>query len=543
MAQTAFALGSGGGRRPVALKALFAAADVAIVWLLLRLGAGFGAALYAFHPLPVLEIAGQGHVDSLGVALLLASLLLLAARRPVLSGLAFALSVLTKYVSLGAVLPVVRRGGTRWAVAAALAAAAIWAAWSRGGVSPAGSLGAYATRWEFNSVLYPGAAALVRAADLPARAKAEFLEWKARHGHPAWTARVFPYFYDGFFARALLGLALARRPRGDRVARAGHRERRLRLARRAPPLRADAASLVRALGPAVRRVETRAGLPLAVSGRSARVRDPVSDAGRRAAGAARRRVRALRGAPRGDALPEGAGMRYRAVLAYVGTRFHGWQRQTNAPRTVQAVLEKALSSFDGSPVSAHAAGRTDAGVHADGQVVHFDLTRERAPERVRDAVNALLPEDARLLAVDFAAPEFHARRDAAWKEYLYRWSRAPVIAPRDAPFVAPISPRAEVARMRGRRRICPESAISPSSACACRGRADGARAALRPDRGGRDRRSARSCEATLSCAGWCARSAACSRTSGAARRPSSASRICSGRETAEASPPRRRRAA
>ncbi len=141
-------------------------------------------------------------------------------------------------------------------------------------------------------------------------------------------------------------------------------------------------------------------------------------------------------------------MRYRAVLAYVGTRFHGWQRQTNAPRTVQAVLEKALSSFDGSPVNAHAAGRTDAGVHADGQVVHFDLTRERAPERVRDAVNALLPEDARLLEVDFVAPEFHARRDAAWKEYLYRWSRAPVIAPRDAPFVAPISPRAEVARMR-----------------------------------------------------------------------------------------------
>ena len=208
VAQTAFALGSGGGRRPVALKALFAAADVAIVWLLVRLGAGFGAALYAFHPLPVLEIAGQGHVDSLGVALLLASLGLLAARRSVLSGLAFALSVLTKYVSLGAVLPVGRRGGMRWAVAAALAAAAIWAAWSREGVSPAGSLGAYATRWEFNSVIYPGAVALVRSADLPARAKADFLDWKARHGHPAWTAGVFPYFYDGFFARALLGLGL-----------------------------------------------------------------------------------------------------------------------------------------------------------------------------------------------------------------------------------------------------------------------------------------------------------------------------------------------
>ena len=140
--------------------------------------------------------------------------------------------------------------------------------------------------------------------------------------------------------------------------------------------------------------------------------------------------------------------RYRAVLAYVGTRFHGWQRQSNAPRTVQAVLEKALSSFDGGPVHAQAAGRTDAGVHADGQVVHFDLTRERAPERIRDAVNALLPEDARVLAVDPARPDFHARRDAVWKEYLYRWSRAPVIAPRDAPFLTPISPRADADRMR-----------------------------------------------------------------------------------------------
>ncbi|HEY7113434.1 MAG TPA: tRNA pseudouridine(38-40) synthase TruA [Thermoanaerobaculia bacterium] len=140
--------------------------------------------------------------------------------------------------------------------------------------------------------------------------------------------------------------------------------------------------------------------------------------------------------------------RHRAILAYVGTRFHGWQRQTNAPRTVQAVLEKALSSFDAAPVRALAAGRTDAGVHADGQVVHFDLTRERAPERIRDAVNALLPEDARLLAVEPAPSGFHARRDAVWKEYLYRWSRAPVVAPRHAPFVAPLSPRAEIDRMR-----------------------------------------------------------------------------------------------
>jgi tRNA pseudouridine38-40 synthase len=95
-----------------------------------------------------------------------------------------------------------------------------------------------------------------------------------------------------------------------------------------------------------------------------------------------------------------------------------------------------------------AAGRTDAGVHADGQVVHFDLPRDDDPTRVRDGVNAHLPRDVKLLNVARAATGFHARRDAVWKEYLYRWSRASVVAPREAPFVAPISPRSEAASVR-----------------------------------------------------------------------------------------------
>ncbi|MGH9315639.1 MAG: tRNA pseudouridine(38-40) synthase TruA [Thermoanaerobaculia bacterium] len=130
--------------------------------------------------------------------------------------------------------------------------------------------------------------------------------------------------------------------------------------------------------------------------------------------------------------------RYRAVLAYVGTDFHGWQAQSNVSRTVQAVLERALAGFAGGPVRAQAAGRTDTGVHADGQVVHFDLPTARDPARVRDGVNARLPRDVRLLEAALAASDFHARRDAVWKEYLYRWGRAPVIPPRDALFVAPI---------------------------------------------------------------------------------------------------------
>jgi len=141
-------------------------------------------------------------------------------------------------------------------------------------------------------------------------------------------------------------------------------------------------------------------------------------------------------------------VRYRARLAYVGTRFHGWQRQRNAPRTVQAALEEALSSIDGAPVRTLAAGRTDAGVHAEGQVVHFDLSRRREPQRVRDGANALLPDDVRVMDVLLAPDGFHARRDALWKEYLYRWSRARVVGPRDAPFIAPLPARADVARMR-----------------------------------------------------------------------------------------------
>lgn len=140
--------------------------------------------------------------------------------------------------------------------------------------------------------------------------------------------------------------------------------------------------------------------------------------------------------------------RYRAVLSYVGTHFHGWQFQRNAPRTVQAVVDDALARFSGEPVRAVAAGRTDAGVHAEGQVAHFDLASARPPERIRDGANTLLPGDVRILAVSRAAPDFHARRDAVWKEYLYRWSRSAAIPPRDGPFVAPISGRADAGLMR-----------------------------------------------------------------------------------------------
>ena len=139
-------------------------------------------------------------------------------------------------------------------------------------------------------------------------------------------------------------------------------------------------------------------------------------------------------------------MRHRATVAYVGTFFHGWQVQENAPRTVQGILEGVLSELFGDAIRVHASGRTDAGVHADGQVVHFDAPPLPAGS-VRFAANRKLPWDLRVLRAEEAPAGFHARSSAAGKRYVYRYSREAVIAPRDALFVAPLSPRADAARM------------------------------------------------------------------------------------------------
>jgi len=196
----------------LALKALFGLADLSIVLLLFRMGGpsgAFAAALYAFHPLPVTEAAGQGHLDSLGVALVLASLLLLAGGRRARAGVAFALAVLTKYVPASGVLPVGRRGRAAFGAAALGTAVVLWWAGARSGASPAGGLSEYATRWSFNSVAYAGTLAAVEATALPERSKALFLSLKEKLGHPAWTQKVFPFFYGAFMARVVLAVALA----------------------------------------------------------------------------------------------------------------------------------------------------------------------------------------------------------------------------------------------------------------------------------------------------------------------------------------------
>ena len=113
-------------------------------------------------------------------------------------------------------------------------------------------------------------------------------------------------------------------------------------------------------------------------------------------------------------------IRYRITVEYDGTDFVGFQRQTNGP-SVQQALEEAIEKFCGERVTVHCAGRTDAGVHALGQVCHFDLARERPEGKVRDAMNAhLRPLPVAVLSAARAPERFHARLSAKGRAYRYR---------------------------------------------------------------------------------------------------------------------------
>ena len=121
-------------------------------------------------------------------------------------------------------------------------------------------------------------------------------------------------------------------------------------------------------------------------------------------------------------------MNYKLLIQYDGTDFHGWQIQENL-RTVQGELTSALSLIEGRSVNVHGSGRTDAGVHAEGQVASVEIQREIAPEKLRAAINANVSKDVRVLTVEPVADDFHARYSAIEKTYLYRIVSAPAISP------------------------------------------------------------------------------------------------------------------
>jgi len=112
--------------------------------------------------------------------------------------------------------------------------------------------------------------------------------------------------------------------------------------------------------------------------------------------------------------------RYRLTIEYDGSSYAGWQRQDGVP-SVQQALEEAAAAIDEAPVVVTGAGRTDAGVHALGQVAHLDLAKSLRADKVRDAMNAhLRPHPIAVLEASDAAPDFHARFDATSRSYLYR---------------------------------------------------------------------------------------------------------------------------
>lgn len=119
----------------------------------------------------------------------------------------------------------------------------------------------------------------------------------------------------------------------------------------------------------------------------------------------------------------------RLLIAYDGTRFHGWQRQEQGEATIQGELEHQLSRLCKETVTVHGAGRTDAGVHAQGMVAHFRARASLPLAAFSKGLNAMLPRDIRILEAEVAETGFHSRFSAQGKTYRYDFSTRAVIEP------------------------------------------------------------------------------------------------------------------
>ena len=125
--------------------------------------------------------------------------------------------------------------------------------------------------------------------------------------------------------------------------------------------------------------------------------------------------------------------KYKVVIAYDGTAYSGWQYQENATG-IQQVVEAALAYLEGAPVRIFGSSRTDAGVHANGFVGHFELATPIPPKNLVRALNARLPRDIRILKAAYAPASFDARLSAKGKEYRYQLYQAAILPPTLAPY-------------------------------------------------------------------------------------------------------------
>ena len=135
------------------------------------------------------------------------------------------------------------------------------------------------------------------------------------------------------------------------------------------------------------------------------------------------------------------------TIAYDGTHLVGWQRQSEGD-SVQGLLETALARFEGAPVTVHGAGRTDAGVHALRQVASVQVTCDHDLATLTRALNAQLPGDVRVLSIDDASPDFHARFSARSKTYQYQIRHGIIADPFERAFVWHVPERLDVESMR-----------------------------------------------------------------------------------------------
>lgn len=117
---------------------------------------------------------------------------------------------------------------------------------------------------------------------------------------------------------------------------------------------------------------------------------------------------------------------YKCVVSYEGTRYNGWQKQGNTKNTIQRKIEEILSKMLAEEIEIAGSGRTDAGVHALGQVFHFHCQKEIADfDKFLSAVNGYLPKDIRILSMEACELRFHARLNATGKTYQYRIDTSP----------------------------------------------------------------------------------------------------------------------
>lgn len=111
---------------------------------------------------------------------------------------------------------------------------------------------------------------------------------------------------------------------------------------------------------------------------------------------------------------------FKIILQYEGTRYQGWQRQESTGNTLQGRLEALLGKMAGTKVEVHGSGRTDAGVHALGQVADFKLETGKSAAEIMEYMNTYLPEDIAVIAIEEVPERFHSRLNARGKTYLYR---------------------------------------------------------------------------------------------------------------------------